>query len=262
VPGIARDRHGVAAKVCVLADHEKDRRPAVSSLLHDLVLDSEDVEAFLTKLVTIAGRSLSAEDDEVLCGVTLLRARSKTTVASNGPDAQKMDEVQYEYNDGPCLRAAREGTVHYVGDFDTEERFPAYSRAIADHGIKSALGVPIPLEGEATAALNFYSPLVNAFPEEAIEAAERFAAEVSASLRLAVRIAKLTESSADMRSAMESRTTIDLAVGVIMGQNRCSQDAAMAILKAASSTRNVKLRQVAASVLQSLGQGPATTHFE
>lgn len=245
-----------------MVDHENDKGPANPALLQDLVLDSGDVEAFLTKLVTIAGHSLSAEDDEVLCGVTLLRARSKITVASNSPDAQKMDEVQYEFNDGPCLRAAREGTVHYVSDFDREERFPEYSRAIAGHGMKSALGVPIPLEGEATAALNFYSPLVNAFSDQAIEAAQRFAEEVSASLRLAVRIARLTESSADMKAAMESRTTIDLAVGVIMGQNRCSQDAAMSILKSASSARNIKLRDVAASVLQSLGQGSVKTHFE
>jgi GAF domain-containing protein len=218
-----------------------------------MVLDSDDVEDFLTKLVTIAGSTLSAEDDEVLCGVTLLRARTKTTVATNGIDAQKMDEVQYEYDDGPCLRAARRGVIHYVSE---------YSRAISGHGIKSALGVPIPLEGEATAALNFYSLLKDAFSEEAIDAAQRFAEEASVSLRLAVRIAKLTDSSADMRAAMESRTTIDLAVGVIMGQNRCSQDKAMSILKAASSARNIKLRDVAASVLQSLGHGPAKTHFE
>lgn len=244
------------------ADGHDDRAPAVSVLAQDLVLDSGDVGEFLTKLVTIAGHTLSAKDDEVLCGVTLLRERTRTTVASNGPDAQKMDEVQYEYDDGPCLRAAREGFVHYVSDFESEERFPEYSRAIAGHGIRSALGVPIRLEGEATAALNFYSPLVDAFSGDAIEAAERFAAEVSASLRLAVRIAKLTESGANMRAAMESRTTIDLAVGVIMGQNCCSQDAAMTILKTASSSRNIKLRDVAASVLQSLGQGPATTHFD
>ncbi|MFJ6002273.1 ANTAR domain-containing protein [Arthrobacter sp. NPDC092385] len=245
-----------------MVEHEKDKGPAVSGMLQDMVLDSDDVEEFLTKLVKIAGHALSAADDEVLCGVTLLRARTKTTVASNSPDAQKMDEVQYEYNDGPCLRAARLGMVHYVSDFDSEERFPEYSRAISEHGIKSALGVPIPLEGDATAALNFYSPLTDAFADGAIDAAERFAEEVSASLRLAVRIARLTESSADMRAAMESRTTIDLAVGVIMGQNRCSQDTAMSILKAASSARNIKLRDVAASVLQSLGQGPAKTHFE
>jgi GAF domain-containing protein len=244
-----------------LADYDKDQGAIAPVILQDLVLDSDDVEAFLTKLVTMAGRALSA-DNEVLCGVTLLRSRSKTTVASNSPEAQKMDEVQYEFNDGPCLRAAREGVVHYVCDVDREKRFPEYSRAIADHGIRSALGVPIPLEGEAMAALNFYSPLVDAFHEDAIAAAQRFAEEVSASLRLAVRIARLTESRADMKAAMESRTTIDLAVGVIMGQNRCSQDAAMSILKSASSVRNVKLRDVAASVLQSLGQGPGRTHFD
>ncbi|MEG9249810.1 GAF and ANTAR domain-containing protein [Arthrobacter sp. Soc17.1.1.1] len=234
----------------------------VPALLQDMVLDSEDVEQFLTKLVTMAGHTLSAEDDEVLCGITLLRDRSKITVASNSPDAQKMDEVQYAYNDGPCLRAARLGIVHYVSDFDTEERFPEYSRAIASHGMKSALGVPIPLEGEAKAALNFYSPLAGAFTEQAIEAAQLFAEEVGASLRLAVRIAGLTQARADMRAAMESRTTIDLAAGVIMGQNRCSQDTAMSMLKAASSARNIKLRDVAASVLESLGQGPAKTHFD
>ncbi|MHA7210473.1 ANTAR domain-containing protein [Arthrobacter sp. MDT1-65] len=66
-----------------------------------------------------------------------------------------------------------------------------------------------------------------------------------------------------MRTAMESRTTIDLAVGVIMGQNRCSQDEAIKILRAASSGRNVKLRDLASNVLVSLGQtGPVRTHFD
>lgn len=253
---------GVFVKGYLLLDHDNGRVSANPGLLHDLVLDSDDVEQFLTKLVTMAGRTLSAEEDEVLCGVTLLRDRSKATVASNGPEAQKMDEIQYAFNDGPCLRAARGGQVDYVSDFDSETRFPGYAEAISQHGIKSALGVPIPLEGNATAALNFYSPLTDAFSEEAIAAAQRFAEEVSASLRLAIRIAELTDSTAHMRAAMESRTTIDLAVGVIMAQNRCSQDAAMEILKAASSSRNIKVRDIAASVLESLNQGPVRTHFD
>ena len=173
-----------------------------------------------------------------------------------------MDEIQYQYNDAPCLRAARGGSVHYVPDADSENRFRDYARALARNGIKSALGVPIPLEGRAKAALNFYSPTVDAFTESDIAAAQRFAEEVSASLNLSVRIAELTDSTADLRAAMENRTTIDLAAGVIMGQNRCSQDAAMEILKVASSSRNIKLRDVAASVLDALGQGDVRTHFE
>ncbi|WP_334683616.1 ANTAR domain-containing protein [Arthrobacter sp. CAN_A214] len=81
-------------------------------------------------------------------------------------------------------------------------------------------------------------------------------------MRLAVRIAQLTETSDNLRSAMTSRTTIDLAAGIIMGQNRCSHDAAMTILKAASSARNTKLRDVATQVLASVGQQPPETHFD
>lgn len=48
-----------------------------------------------------------------------------------------------------------------------------------------------------------------------------------------------------------------------MGQNRCSQETAMAILKRASSTRNIKLRDVAATVVASVTDNPTVTmHFD
>jgi AmiR/NasT family two-component response regulator len=47
-----------------------------------------------------------------------------------------------------------------------------------------------------------------------------------------------------------------------MAQNRCSQQEAFELLKAASSTRNSKLRNVAAAVVNALGQGPAETHYD
>lgn len=66
----------------------------------------------------------------------------------------------------------------------------------------------------------------------------------------------------DLGAAMESRTTIDLAAGIIMGQNRCPQNEAMAILAKASSGRNKKLRDVAARLVSSFDGAPATTHFD
>ena len=49
---------------------------------------------------------------------------------------------------------------------------------------------------------------------------------------------------------MQHRTVIDLAVGIIMGQNRCgSQEEAVAILKTASNHRNMKLRDLAAELV-------------
>jgi hypothetical protein len=51
---------------------------------------------------------------------------------------------------------------------------------------------------------------------------------------------------------MQSRTVINLAYGVIMAQNRCSQAEAMEILTKVSSHRNRKLRDVATELSEQL----------
>ena len=61
---------------------------------------------------------------------------------------------------------------------------------------------------------------------------------------------------------MEHRTSIDLACGVVMAQNRCSQEEAMAILTRVSSNRNQKLRDVAADVLKNVTGEEIHTHFD
>lgn len=227
-----------------------------------MVLESSDIAEFLDGLAKLAADALSSEGRDVMCGVTLLRPRVKGSVASSSEQAKLMDEVQYEFDDGPCIRAARDGQVYHVSDFRTETRFGDYTSAIINHGVRSALGVPIPLDGLAAAGLDLYSPQPDTFDEAVIIAATDMAREASKSLRMAVRIAHLADTGNQLKAAMNSRTTIDVAAGIIMGQNRCSHEAAMTILKAASSGRNRKLADIAAAVVTSIGQQVPETHFE
>ena len=64
------------------------------------------------------------------------------------------------------------------------------------------------------------------------------------------------------RFSVWARTAIDLAVGVIMGQQRCSQAAAFEMLSKAASSRNQKLRDVAQNLLQSSDECSVQTHFD
>jgi hypothetical protein len=235
---------------------------SVPGMLQDMVLESADVEGFLTNLAKLAAEQFSSPDAEVLAAVTLLRPRTKTTVASSNEHAQKMDEVQYAFNDGPCLRAAREEKTHTVSNFRTETRFGGYPEAIAGHGILSAIGVPIPLDGDAHAGLNLYASDADHFTAEDIAEAEVLARQASKSLRTAVRIARATDATQHLKAAMNSRTIIDVAAGIIMSQNRCTHATAMTILKAASSGRNMKLNAVATAVVLSIGQDIPSTHFD
>ena len=134
--------------------------------------------------------------------------------------------------------------------------------AAAEAGVLSALGVPFELKGEAAAGLNVYADRPYAYDQATLEVVQRQVAAVSSTLRLAVRLARHHYTEADLKAAMASRTTIDLAVGIIMGQNRCPQEKAFEILRAASSHRNIKLRDLAADLVATVGKGPASTHFD
>ncbi|MFC9770310.1 MULTISPECIES: GAF and ANTAR domain-containing protein [unclassified Pseudarthrobacter] len=235
----------------------------VAKRLGELVLTSSHVEEFLHDLAVEAAAELSSTGQQVSCSVTVVRRKKAATAASSDGRARAMDEVQYTFNDGPCLSAIRLATTIHVPDLHHESRWPEYLAAVNEGTLKSILAVPIPVDNDARAALNLYSDGKDAFPAHSVALAERFAREASQSLRLALRIAHLTDARDDLAAAMASRTTIDLAAGAIMGQNRCNQETAMAILKTASSTRNVKLRDVAARVIASVSaDDTVSTHFD
>ncbi|ABM10607.1 GAF and ANTAR domain-containing protein [Paenarthrobacter aurescens] len=236
--------------------------PGVREHLQDLVLECADVAEMLGELATFSASTLSVDND-VLCGVTLVRRRKPVTVATSEPRVHALDELQYGLGEGPCLAAVLEMTLVHIPDLREERRWPRYVAAAWAEGVGSILCIPLPLEGEANAALNLYSPRTNAFSGEDIGGAEAYAAQASKALRLAVRVAQLTDDRTNLTTAMVSRTTIDVAVGAIMAQNRCSQESALKILKIASSTRNMKLRDVAAAVVASVSNDPKVlTHFD
>ena len=112
-------------------------------------------------------------------------------------------------------------------------------------GCVRCLSLPFHLQGEAQAALNLYSDVPHKFDDDAAARARGYTREISQALRLAVRFSLHSDSATNLRATLESRTIIDIAIGVVMAQNRCSQETAVRILTDASSNSNVKLRDIA-----------------
>lgn len=245
----------------VAAQNDK-AESAIHDHLHSLILQSVDVEDFLDGLANYSAQSLSTPGGKVLCGVTVLRDRKAATVASSSVQAGRMDEIQYSFGDGPCMTASRVQATIYVPSVAEDSRWPEYLAVIAEHGIRSILAVPFNLEGDAKAALNLYSEKAATFDAHAIDLAESYTRQASQALRLGLRFAQHIDTASNLRSAMESRTVIDLAVGIIMAQNRCSQERAFGILSSASSTRHMKVRDVASTLVASIGQEAPNTHYE
>ncbi|NUL46106.1 GAF and ANTAR domain-containing protein [Cellulosimicrobium funkei] len=233
-----------------------------SEWLYDLLLDSTDLDAFVEDFTTALYNGMSTNPGIIWCSVTLLRQKRAATIASSADWVNALDVKQYELGDGPCLTAAAEVNTQYIPDCATDERWPAFSSLAAEAGVSSILAFPFDLAGEASGCFNIFFADHQSYDELSRQEIESILGISSKGLRLAVRLAGHQEAQADLDAAMRSRTPIDVAVGIIMGQNRCSQGEAFRILTEVSSNRNIKVRDLAASLVNQVGQAPTETHFE
>lgn len=231
--------------------------------LHDLIITSSNVNDFLEELSIVAAGTLTqAAGTPVECGVTLRRRKRSTTVAGSSDRATELDRLEQALGQGPCLTAMDAMKPVLLADTATDSRWPEYQRVLAEHGCRAVLGVPLPLDEDHAAALNFFAAEPGTFSDDIVQRAEGFAGLAGRALRLALKISDAQNLADDLTAAMQNRTTIDLACGVIMAQNRCSQEEAMALLTEASSHRNQKLRVLAAEILGRMGPGTVSTHFD
>src|SRR5699024_2624732 len=184
------------------------------------------------------------------------------SAGSSGAEAGKIDEVQAGFDERPCLEARPRHRLVEGTDVRNATRRPDCRGVLRRLGLRSVLAVQLDREGTAPAAVHFDNTAPNAFDEARTASAQEFAMLASRALSVAVRVAHHMEMSDDRQAAMESRTSIDIAVGITMAQTRCSQQEAITILKTASSHRNVKLRVLAEDLVASLGQTSPVTAFE
>jgi hypothetical protein len=231
--------------------------------LQDLIIGSESVADFLAGLATMAASILSrTTGTAVECGVTLKRARGTTTVGGSSPKAIHLDKIEQLVGEGPCIEALKVKVPVLLGDVQSDPRWPVYRERLLDEGCLSALGVPMELGEGSAVALNFFAPATGIFTDEVIQEAVSFADLAGRAVRLGVKVGTAQGAADDMSVAMRSRTAIDLACGIIMGQNRCSQAEAMKILTNVSNHRNQKLREIAEEMVLKISGDSPSTHFD
>ena len=222
--------------------------------LQDALLHTESVEQFLHELAELSTRAVA---DGLCCGMTLRQhGRPPATAACTDPLASQADDVQYRTGDGPCLHAMRSGEQVRIDDMTSHRRWPRFSRRAVSLGIRSSISLPLIADGARVGALNLYALRPHAFGAAEIKRAEEFAGYASGALALALRMANCADLNDQLRSSIVSRAVIDQALGVIMATEHCAQDEAFALLRTVSQNTNVKLRELATTIVTSVSGKP------
>jgi hypothetical protein len=231
--------------------------------LQSILVGAENASEFLSGFSKLAAASVSeATGDEIDCAVTVKVRRRPTTAAGSSKRAIELDQLEQAIGDGPCIKALREMSPVLIDDVSSDPQWPELSRKFVEANVHSSLGVPLEISSEASAALNFFASKPYAFTPDVYDKARGFAAAAHNTLHLSVRIGTAQNRAEDLEAAMQSRTAINLACGVLMAQNRCSQAEAMEILTRVSSNRNRKLRDVATELIEQISGKSIQTHFD
>jgi len=227
---------------------------AASGELLTLLSSATHLDVFLDRMVHLAAEVVTPW---AACGLTLRRDGLPFTVVSSEDFAAQADEIQYGAGQGPCLDSLQSGEVVQVDDLAQDERWPDYRPSAVAHGVVSSLSLPLAVAGQTVAALNLYSNRPAAFDGPARQHAEAFAAQGAAALALALRQFDQAQLQQQLFEALASRSVIDQAIGILIGQQRCNAAAAFDLLRQASQHRNRKLRDVAADIITNItGESP------
>lgn len=223
--------------------------------LQSLLVNVNNVELFLQEAAELAA---GVVEPPASCGITIQRDGQPITVASSDDQAALLDETQYQQDDGPCLQAMRTGHPVYVRDVGSERRWPPYIKVARQHGLQSSYSMPMMVRGESLGAVNTYAfHSTDAFDDDQKQRLAVFSAQAAGAFQLVSRNTRNTELLEQLERALTSRTVIDQALGIIMGQQQCSADEAFALLRAQSQNHQHKLRDVAANLVTNVsGQPP------
>lgn len=194
------------------------------------------LEAVLTQIVHAALQLIPHVADASISLVT--GRRTVQSRAASGDLPLRVDALQSEKGQGPCLDAAYDHRVVRVPDLGKEERWPDFAQAAYDAGARSMLSIQLFVEGDKLGALNLYGEDVNVFDEESEQVALLVAAHAAVAFSDAKEIEQLTQ-------ALDTRDLIGQAKGILMERFKITPQQAFLVLTKASSESNIKLRDVA-----------------
>ncbi|MDV6230075.1 GAF and ANTAR domain-containing protein [Rhodococcus cercidiphylli] len=224
--------------------------------VRDKILSGKDVDAVLQAVCAEVAAVLPGSN---LVGITIVDdAGRPRTVASTDATVNVVDSDQYRTGEGPCLEAARSRSVVRASVDEAESRWPRFSAAVADLGIDGYLAAPLALDGGRFGSLNVYGVGADNFTTINKDFVELLATSIETVVALLQRLRSAEEEVTGLRTAMKTRGEIDQAKGMVMALRGISGDAAFALLSEQSQNRNIKVSDIAASMIDSIAQQSGT----
>ena len=223
-------------------EHDRALVEALRAASHTLVnRDSYgDLDVTLGRIVAAAVDTVPGADDG---SVSLIRDGRIESLRATRDEIRKLDELQNDFHDGPCISAIDEpperGAMLAVDLAGVDAgRWPLFAPRVVEAGYRAMASVSLSTRNGTQASLNLYSHTPGSFDTYSCHVAELFALQAAGLIFGTNRAVQLTH-------AAETRDVIGQAKGILMERFNLDDPSAFEMLVASSQNTNMKLVAVA-----------------
>lgn len=197
-------------------------------------------ERTIERIAEFAMTATSCDD----AGIMLVRGRNQIeTAAATSSRVAESHNLQIIFDEGPCLDAIEGGPLYLSNDVATDARWPAWGPAVAELGMRSVLSIRLETRARRYGSLNLYSEKLDAFDDDDIAVGSIFVTHASVALAAA-------HNEEGLQVAIDARKLIGQAQGILMERYDLDPNRAFDFLRRLSQHHNIKLRDVAAWVVE------------
>lgn len=180
----------------------------------------------------------------VHAGITVNRDGECHTLASTGEVLPLVNKLQNELGEGPCHAADRADELVEVTDLASDERWAGWGARInGDFQLGAMVSILVFTARGSYGTLSLYGSDPDAFDADDLATAQALAGHLAVALAAGREIDGLG-------TAMQSRTVIGQAEGIVMERLGVDADQALSYLRRVSSHTNTKLVQVALQLVR------------
>jgi len=183
-------------------------------------------------------------------GILLAGADGRLGVAgASDPVAGRVELLQQELGEGPCLDAHRSGEEQLVEDLGADGRWPAFAGLAGGLDVRASFSFPLRVRDARIGALNLFRREPGPLAPDDLAGARTLACLASIGMANAQVVADQAVLTRQLQTALDSRVLIEQAKGVIAAADSLNMDRAFAVIRRHARDRGTRIHTVAQQIV-------------
>ncbi|HYS41344.1 MAG TPA: GAF and ANTAR domain-containing protein [Pseudonocardiaceae bacterium] len=219
--------------------------------LADTLIDDFDVIDFLHLLVDRCVELLDVD----AAGLLLANQRGELqVVATSNEQVRLLELFQLQNDEGPCLEAFGTGKAISHPDLGAADaKWPRFAATATEAGFAAVDALPMRLRSELIGALNLFRAEPGELDPTALRTAKALVDVATIGLLQERSIRNREILTEQLQTALNSRVIIEQAKGLVAERYGLDMDGSFAALRGYARSHNLKLSDVARSVIENRG---------